>query len=165
MKLVVNSLQLCECPNKTHGEVEMRKAVTAGFVGLGLLSACTISPNENERSDLSMNIGAEPTLIGGLYITEAYTGSVYQGLGIRRKSYIKASNFNLSCKSEVMENYEKGPDVSYDLTCDDGSTGVVTLQYRTQGKVWVQGIGQGQMRDGRRVKVLFGPQGNSLDWQ
>lgn len=143
----------------------MRKAVVAGIVGLAVLSACTIEPNVNDGSELSMNIGKEPTLIGRLFITEVYTGSVYQGLGFRRKSYIEASNTDLSCKSDIMENYEKGPDVRYPLTCDDGSKGHVTLQYRIQGKAWLQGIGQGQMNDGRRVKLVFGAQSSSLEWQ
>ena len=144
----------------------MRSLLVLGFVSVGLLAGCTVKPKSGDGSDLSMNIGSEPTLLGKLYIVEVYTGmGVLEPQGLRRKSYIEASNFELSCKSPIMENYEKGPAVTYPLACNDGSKGNVTVRYRIQGRFWLEGVGQGEMEDGRRVKLIFGPQSSNLEWQ
>ena len=144
----------------------MFKALIVGIMSLGLLSGCTVTPKAGAGSELSMNIGSEQTLLGKLFITEVYTGKgILEPQGIRRKSYIEASNFSFTCKSTIVENYEKGPAVRYPITCDDGSTGVVLVRYRIQGSAYLQGIGQGKMSDGRNIQLVFGSQSSALEWQ
>lgn len=144
----------------------MFKALSVAIMSFSLLNSCTITPKEGVGSELSMNIGTEQTLLGKLFITEVYTGKgVLEPQGIRRKSYIEASNFSFSCKSSIIENYEKGPAVQYPLKCDDGSTGVVLVRYRIQSSTYLQGIGQGKMSDGRKIQLVFGPQSSALEWQ
>lgn len=139
----------------------MRKAVVAGFVGLGLLAGCNMTHLEGPPAAMSIK-GSEGVMIGQYNFPSVRPGTLGR---VDVTAELNVSNGELTCSGAASYPEKSVTQVIMPINCSDGAEGTARLVLNLDAwRVNISGVGIGTLSNGKKFKIIVGPIRGELDW-